>query len=453
MTKEFHRLDRPNQTRSDVSLLKNWAAKKALHSIDFSLVRLVRWLNRWHWRTLAACQRVQDKSVPAFVPSIKITFCRRRCYWSMMTFIVRARDPRLDLTQSYVHLLEIFPLEKTIDDILLFRLAQIYFRMVLKRTMRMQYSNSWSIHVKLSLFDSWQALVIHVKAKRVRLRSSIHYPSSSSSLVIISCACIDSTGNIPLDHGRSNQRVRWISVQISVKFSSVWCHSVFEHPKFCHRRAHEENACWKCINVSDEKIRMCPPRVVFFFSLSPLSVWLPVCLSAYLSIFSISLHFFHSACVDVALMVACCLFIYSLNHCFNSIDHLLLDGMNSFDECPISLNYSILSSIHLDLFSKTIRQHVSRWSTFFIYLYFASQFLCVSIQFNCREKKQRETTVMMMCCLSAEAREQKQINREIEKQLRLDKKNQRRELKLLLLGQCIELTGLVSLNIDVLLFD
>ena len=60
---------------------------------------------------------------------------------------------------------------------------------------------------------------------------------------------------------------------------------------------------------------------------------------------------------------------------------------------------------------------------------------------------------MMMCCLSAEAREQKQINREIEKQLRLDKKNQRRELKLLLLGQCIQLTGLVSLNIDVLLFD
>lgn len=41
----------------------------------------------------------------------------------------------------------------------------------------------------------------------------------------------------------------------------------------------------------------------------------------------------------------------------------------------------------------------------------------------------------MMCCLSAEAREQKQINREIEKQLRQDKKNQRRELKLLLLGK------------------
>ena len=43
----------------------------------------------------------------------------------------------------------------------------------------------------------------------------------------------------------------------------------------------------------------------------------------------------------------------------------------------------------------------------------------------------------MMCCLSAEAREQKQINREIEKQLRLDKKNQRRELKLLLLGKIL----------------
>jgi GTPase SAR1 family protein len=40
----------------------------------------------------------------------------------------------------------------------------------------------------------------------------------------------------------------------------------------------------------------------------------------------------------------------------------------------------------------------------------------------------------MMCCLSAEAREQKHINLEIEKQLRIDKKNQRRELKLLLLG-------------------
>ncbi|CAF1024445.1 unnamed protein product [Adineta steineri] len=38
----------------------------------------------------------------------------------------------------------------------------------------------------------------------------------------------------------------------------------------------------------------------------------------------------------------------------------------------------------------------------------------------------------MMCCLSAKAREQKQRNREIEKQLLLDKKNQRRELIFLL---------------------
>ena len=41
----------------------------------------------------------------------------------------------------------------------------------------------------------------------------------------------------------------------------------------------------------------------------------------------------------------------------------------------------------------------------------------------------------MMCCSSAKARKQKQINREIEKQLRLDEKNQRRELKLLVLGK------------------
>lgn len=41
----------------------------------------------------------------------------------------------------------------------------------------------------------------------------------------------------------------------------------------------------------------------------------------------------------------------------------------------------------------------------------------------------------MSCCLSEEAREQKRINQEIEKQLQRDKRNARRELKLLLLGQ------------------
>uniref|UniRef100_A0A0N4ZU90 Guanine nucleotide-binding protein subunit alpha n=1 Tax=Parastrongyloides trichosuri TaxID=131310 RepID=A0A0N4ZU90_PARTI len=40
----------------------------------------------------------------------------------------------------------------------------------------------------------------------------------------------------------------------------------------------------------------------------------------------------------------------------------------------------------------------------------------------------------MACCLSEEAREQKRINQEIEKQLQRDKRNARRELKLLLLG-------------------
>ncbi|CAG2214483.1 GNAQ [Mytilus edulis] len=40
----------------------------------------------------------------------------------------------------------------------------------------------------------------------------------------------------------------------------------------------------------------------------------------------------------------------------------------------------------------------------------------------------------MACCLSEEAKEQKRINTEIEKQLRKDKRDARRELKLLLLG-------------------
>ncbi|NP_001080841.1 guanine nucleotide binding protein (G protein), alpha 11 (Gq class) S homeolog isoform X1 [Xenopus laevis] len=41
---------------------------------------------------------------------------------------------------------------------------------------------------------------------------------------------------------------------------------------------------------------------------------------------------------------------------------------------------------------------------------------------------------MMACCLSEEVKESKRINAEIEKQLRRDKKDSRRELKLLLLG-------------------
>jgi len=41
----------------------------------------------------------------------------------------------------------------------------------------------------------------------------------------------------------------------------------------------------------------------------------------------------------------------------------------------------------------------------------------------------------MECCLSEEAKEQKRINQEIERQLRRDKRDARRELKLLLLGE------------------
>lgn len=49
---------------------------------------------------------------------------------------------------------------------------------------------------------------------------------------------------------------------------------------------------------------------------------------------------------------------------------------------------------------------------------------------------------MMACCLSEEAKESKRINAEIEKQLRRDKRDARRELKLLLLGKCRFLTVL-----------
>lgn len=42
----------------------------------------------------------------------------------------------------------------------------------------------------------------------------------------------------------------------------------------------------------------------------------------------------------------------------------------------------------------------------------------------------------MACCLSEEAKEARRINDEIERQLRRDKRDARRELKLLLLGEC-----------------
>lgn len=40
------------------------------------------------------------------------------------------------------------------------------------------------------------------------------------------------------------------------------------------------------------------------------------------------------------------------------------------------------------------------------------------------------------CCLSAEEQERLRIHREIERQLRRDKRDSHRELKLLLLGEC-----------------
>lgn len=45
------------------------------------------------------------------------------------------------------------------------------------------------------------------------------------------------------------------------------------------------------------------------------------------------------------------------------------------------------------------------------------------------------------CCLSAEEKESQRISAEIERQLRRDKKDARRELKLLLLGEWLRLSG------------
>lgn len=47
---------------------------------------------------------------------------------------------------------------------------------------------------------------------------------------------------------------------------------------------------------------------------------------------------------------------------------------------------------------------------------------------------ENNSTASMLCCMSEEAQEQRRINMEIEKQLKKDKKDARRELKLLLLG-------------------
>uniref|UniRef100_A0A1B0DGX4 Uncharacterized protein n=1 Tax=Phlebotomus papatasi TaxID=29031 RepID=A0A1B0DGX4_PHLPP len=54
-------------------------------------------------------------------------------------------------------------------------------------------------------------------------------------------------------------------------------------------------------------------------------------------------------------------------------------------------------------------------------------------KFPRRQMKCDKVRENMECCLSEEAKEQKRINQEIERQLRRDKRDARRELKLLLL--------------------
>ena len=59
----------------------------------------------------------------------------------------------------------------------------------------------------------------------------------------------------------------------------------------------------------------------------------------------------------------------------------------------------------------------------------------VTISTESKSQPDRQPPFNMACCLSEEAQEAKRINQEIEKQLRKDKRDARRELKLLLLGK------------------
>ena len=115
-----------------------------------------------------------------------------------------------------------------------------------------------------------------------------------------------------------------------------------------------------------------------------------------------------------------------------------LDGMKTLDEHLFSFQTNRFN-VRIDQLKGQSRWlSISKFLVNFFILFRKS--LSLSLKTNpkaifYRDKATHaQTFIKMMCCLSAEAREQKQINREIEKQLRQDKKNQRRELKLLLLG-------------------
>ena len=75
-------------------------------------------------------------------------------------------------------------------------------------------------------------------------------------------------------------------------------------------------------------------------------------------------------------------------------------------------------------------------STFFQTTHHTPVFSCQPHQPNSAKINSINCFKTMACCLSEEAKEQKRINQEIERQLRKDKRDARRELKLLLLGRC-----------------
>lgn len=91
-------------------------------------------------------------------------------------------------------------------------------------------------------------------------------------------------------------------------------------------------------------------------------------------LFSFSFPLFHSLCMYVIVMLASCLFIYSLNPCLNAIENrLLLDGMKSLDVRPHSFKQFDSSSAARSSFPKATATITSRWSAVLIYLYFSSQ--------------------------------------------------------------------------------
>ena len=106
----------------------------------------------------------------------------------------------------------------------------------------------------------------------------------------------------------------------------------------------------------------------------------------------------------------------------------------SFTSSTTRLNslFALWESLHIKYHLQSLSSTLS-FGPFFEILYLWNfDFLVVTVEYI---KQQRAFD--MGCCTNHEAKEQKRINDEIERQLKKDKRDQRRELKLLLLGMKI----------------